>query len=95
MDGNLTGVRATSAGFQAFCSSNGEEMHLGFFDEPGLASQIADLGTINAALEAGLPLQLKSSTRLMMALIIRHLYPGLARSKAICLFVPLQAEQGD
>ena len=57
----MIGVRATPSGFQAYCSlGNVQVVHLGFFGDPGLASQVADLGAIKAALEGGLPLQARS-----------------------------------
>ena len=57
MDGNRVGVRATPHGFQAFCSKDGEEIHLGIFQDVGRAEHVADLGAIKAALEKGRPLQ--------------------------------------
>ena len=57
MDGNRVGVRGTPHGFQAFCSRDSEEIHLGFFEDLVRAEHVADLGSIKAALEKGRQLQ--------------------------------------
>ncbi len=57
MEGNPIGVRTTPFGYEAFCSRDGEEVPLGIYNDQGVASQLADLWTVKAALEAGLPLQ--------------------------------------
>ena len=61
--GNLIGVRATPLGFQAYCFKDDEVVHLGLFEDEGFAAQVADLGAIKSALEAGLPLQASTLVR--------------------------------
>jgi hypothetical protein len=54
---DLVGVRVTPRGFQAYCTRDGEEFSLGFFDDAEMAAQAHDCGAIKVALEEGASLQ--------------------------------------